>query len=310
MMLYELLEDISEDRSHVLRAVALQLAKPGACNLLFRMFDGVWLRESRDRDSLARRLLTLVVDIVVGGGGSGVHKELLAMLGSFQRHLLSTPLSSTRSTRESEELLFFYVDHSMHCVKRLLGEVLNKSGKWEEGSAQSFVQVLFHTLTTALSDKQWTHNISGGVSKGLLSTLKELLEVLDRINSADAEIRYQDASFSAGCTESRYIGGKIVSIPCTRSVKPCVVKMAGATSMVVRFGEDLALGKRETLRIQGDKDGSSASPIIKGGGRSHKNIWKSFGVHGDTVHITYGRSVGSTADDAKPTRQVRCAGKS
>jgi hypothetical protein len=308
-MLYQLLGDISEDRSQVLRAVAMHLAKPGARNLLFRMFDGVWLRESPDRGHLAKRLLTLVVDFVVGGDSSDVQTELLAMLGSFQRHLLSTPMSSTRSTRESEELLLFYASHSMQCVKRLLGGVLDSGGKWEEGSAQSFVRVLFRTLTTALSDKQWTQNLSGGVSEGLHSTLKDLLELLDRINRADAEIRYQDASFSAGCTESRYIGGKIVSIPCTRSVKPCVVKMAGATSMVVRLSEDLVLGKRETLRIQSDRDGSSTSTIIKGGSRAHKNIWKSFGVHGDTVHITYGRSVGSTADDAKPTRHVRCAGK-
>jgi hypothetical protein len=307
----------------VLPAIATQLSCPGSRQHIFRIFDGTWLKASEQRQSLAQRLLTLLLNRVVsckrdqqdlnGAGTNSSCGYLLSLLGAFQRHLLSTPLSSGRATAESEQLLVFYAKHLMIGCNELLNATLSEASmrdntdRTSAGVQHNAMRVLLLPFATALVDPVWSHNVSCNLARQLLNDLRELLVTCDAVNGTSGAIKYQDLAFAVRCTEPRYIGGKIVSIPRTRNAKACCVKIPGASSMIVRLGEDTTLGKRESLRIQSCRDSSSPSSTsntIKG--HKGKRLWRSFMVQGDTVYITYART-GSSSDDPKSPRMVRCS---
>jgi hypothetical protein len=329
--------DTRDGDDRVLFAIATQLAKPGAHHHIFRVFDGNWLKVSADRCALAKRLLTLLVGRVLAheraGKPAGISEAppepadntfgcLLSLLGAFQRHILSTPLSSIRATSESEDLLLFYAKHLMTGCNDLLKAAIvpepssssSSSSTHQDANglstklSQGPARVLLQPFVTALVDPIWSQNVSGNLARDLLEVLRGLIGTCDTINRASPTVTYQDAAFAVRCTEPRYIGGKIVSIPRTRSAKACCVKIPGAVSMIVRLGDDMVLGKRETVRIQSYRDSSSTgstSNTIKGGHKG-KRLWRSFAVQGDTVYITYNRS-GSSHDDPKSPRLIRCS---
>eukprot|EP00961_Rhodomonas_salina_P158787 2137560-Rhodomonas_salina.1 len=129
------------EHSRILRALAMQMSKPGAHNLLFAIFDGTWLAGGEERVAMAHKLLLLLFEKVVsspqiqkdeemadlGVEEDGIsHSTLLHLLAAFQRNLFSVPLSAQRSTRESEDLLFFYarclIDHAIRAVEAVMDQ--------------------------------------------------------------------------------------------------------------------------------------------------------------------------------------------
>jgi hypothetical protein len=334
ILLIQLLKNVESKKDqphHVLAALAAHLSKPAACNLIFSIFDGRWLAERQTRGTLAQELLVLVLERArastqVHSLGrtldsretetDGAEHYLLNLAAAFQRHLLSIPLSARRSNAESEALMLFFARHLFDHAQATFQDLIKNDSVHD--LAAPFIRVLVLPLATAFTDNSWSQNLTTNLATDMLPRLMPLMKMLDQLNSKVERLRLQDEVFSTKGTETRFIGGRIVSIArCKASKVTTKVQIPGAAHMLIRISEDVALTKKEQLKvtwesreIQGGRENKSEL-VIKGSQRG-KRVWRSFRCPGDTISLHYTRTVPGAANisealDFKGFRNIRFA---
>eukprot|EP00960_Hanusia_phi_P050543 760281-Hanusia_phi.AAC.2 len=324
-LLCQLLEQ--QNKGRVLKSASTHLAKPGVLNHIFSIFDGRWLSDSDQRMQLAVKLLLLLLDNADNVSqedqssqnvemsfqpedSNALHEDahMLNLLAAFQRHMLSVPYSSSRSTQESEVLLMTYVKSLLQKAENKMRELVQNQEV--KAVVPSYIRVLIPTLITALFDNAWNYSISTNLASTLLPSLQMLLQVLDEFNRRIEAINLQDRTFAMKCTESRYLGGRALSIPrgkggAAKGATKC--HAPGASYMVIKLNEDVILNKKEQLKISWEiKDGGCYSSTIKGSHKG-KRLWRAFRVPGDTVCLQYSRNSGHIQEDHRSTKNIKCS---
>ena len=321
-------------KESVLAALAAHLSKPAACNLIFSLFDGRWLGGvnvgGKARMELAQELLLLLLDRARnsspnhGASADGIEGmattsagssecDLLDLAASFQRHLLSIPLSANRSTVESEGLMLFFARHVLDHALAVFEEIVQNENV--DGFVAPVVRVLLLPLATALTDKTWSSNASAQIASDILPRLLPLVKLLDQLNCKLDNVCVEDAVFSTKGTEALFIGGRFVSIPRGKTHKMATkmqtakVHIPGAAHIVVRISEDVTLTKKEQLRFTWEPSKETSgirekSELTIKGNQSGKRIWRSFRCPGDSISLHYTRT---GPEELKGLRNIRLA---